>query len=52
MIYHITLHKDADETYREKARRELNQNATSYTEQILEAATYEKAAVKPFTSYF
>ena len=44
-------HMDADKTYREKARRELHKNATSYTEQILEATPHEKTAARPFTSH-
>ena len=35
-------HMDADKTYREKARRELNENSTSYIKQILEAIHQEK----------
>ena len=38
---------DADETYGEKAWRELHKNATSYIEQILEATSHETAAVWP-----
>ena len=32
---------DADKAYREKARLELHKNATSYIEQILEAARHD-----------
>ena len=45
-------HMDADFMYREKARRELHKNATSYTEQILEAAYHETTAIRPPNSYF
>ena len=44
-------HMDADETYREKARRELHKNAMSYIEQILEATSHETTVVRPPTSY-
>ena len=37
-------HMDANKTYREKARRELLKNATSYIEQILEVTADEIAA--------
>ena len=40
-------HMDADKTYREKARRELHKNATSYTEQTLEVTSHETPAVWP-----
>ena len=42
---------NADKVYREKARQELHKNATSYTEQILEATSHKKAAVRPPTSH-
>ena len=42
---------DADKAYWEKSRRELHKNATSYIEQILEAASHEIAAVRPPISY-
>ena len=42
---------DAENTYREKARRELHKNATSYIEQILEAAPHETTTVRPLTSH-
>ena len=32
---------DADSASKEKARKELHKNATSYTEQILEATSHE-----------
>ena len=41
---------NADKTYREKARRKLHQNATSYIEQILNATSREKTAARPLTS--
>ena len=44
-------HMDADKAYKEKARRDLLKNATSYIEQILEATSHETAAVQPLTSY-
>ena len=44
-------HMDADKTYREKARLELHKNATSYTEQILEATPHKTATVLSLTSY-
>ena len=33
---------DTDKSYREKARQKLHKNATSYTEQILEATHLTK----------
>ena len=42
---------DVDKMYREKARRELHKNATSYFEQIQEAMPLESTAVQPLTSY-
>ena len=42
---------NANKAYREKARREIDKNATSYIEQILEAASHETAAVQPSASY-
>ena len=47
MIHHM----DADKPYREKAWRQLHKNATSYTEQILEATSQKTAAVRTPTSY-
>ena len=44
-------HMDADKTYREKGRQELQKNATSYIEQILEVTFHETTAVWPFTAY-
>ena len=44
-------HVDANTAYREKARRELPKNATSYIEQILEATSHKIAPVRPPTSY-
>ena len=40
-------HMDADKTHREKARRELHRNNTSYIEQILEVTPHETIAVRP-----
>ena len=42
------LNMDVDRTYREKVKRELHKNVTSYIEQILEATLHETAAVRPF----
>ena len=42
---------DADLEYGEKAWRQLHVNATSYTEQILEATTRNKIAVWPPTTH-
>ena len=42
---------DADKVYREKARQELHNNATSYIEPILEATSHKTAAVQSPTSY-
>ena len=42
---------DIDSAYREKAWRELRENAVSYTEQILEAKSHKTTAVKPPTSH-
>ena len=42
-------HTDAYKTYSEKAKRELHKNATSYIEQILQAAPYETTTVRSFT---
>ena len=42
---------DANKTCREKARWELQKNATSYIEQILEALSNEIAVVWPPASY-
>ena len=36
---------DVDKEYREKARRELEKNVTSYVKQILEAASHKTAAL-------
>ena len=38
-------HMDVDQAHWEKARRELHKNATSHTEQILEATSQKAAAV-------
>ena len=40
---------DANKVYREKARRELHKNATSYIEQILEASPHKTAALRAST---
>ena len=37
---------DANQTYGEKARRQLHKNAASYTDQIIEATPYKTAAVR------
>ena len=42
---------DADEAYREKAKRELYKNATRYIELIVEATPQETAAIWPLTSH-
>ena len=42
---------DAVLAYKEKARRELPKNATSYIEQIPEAKSYERAIVGPLNSH-
>ena len=42
---------DANKMHREKARWELQKNATSYLEHILEAALYRTIAVQPLTSH-
>ena len=39
-------HMDANEAYREKARRELHKNAASHIEQILEATSHNIAATR------
>ena len=44
-------HIDADKTQREKARRELHKNTTTYIEQILETTSHETAVLRPPTSY-
>ena len=44
-------HRDADETYIEKARQELHKNATSYIEQIQKLPSHEATVVRPPTSY-
>ena len=41
---------NADKTHRENVRQDLHKNATSYTEQILEATPYEVTSVRPLTS--
>ena len=43
-------HRDADRTYREKARREQHKNYTSYIGPILEATPHETTAVRPLLS--
>ena len=42
---------DADKAYREKARREMLKNATTFVEQIQEATPHETTAVWPLTFY-
>ena len=44
-------HVDADSMYREKTRRGLYKNATSYIGQVLEATSHKTAAVRPLTSH-
>ena len=44
-------HMDADQAYWEKAWRELQKNATSYIEQILETTFHKTAAARPPTSH-
>ena len=44
-------HMDTDKDPREKARWDLHKNATSYREQILEAAPHETTAIRPLTSH-
>ena len=41
---------DTDKVYWEKISWELHKNATSYTEQILEATSHETAVIRPLTS--
>ena len=42
---------DSDLAYREKARRQLHKNATTYFEQILEATSNKTVAGRPLTSH-
>ena len=42
---------DADKTYGEKAWRQLHKNAAGNIEQVLEAALYKAAAVRPLTTH-
>ena len=42
---------DANKTYGEKAWRQLQKNAASNIEQVLEAAPHKAAAVRPPTTY-
>ena len=42
---------DTDEAHKEKVRRELHKNATSYIEQIMEATSHKAAAVWTPTSH-
>ena len=44
-------HMDADYANREKARRQLHQDAKSWTEEILEATSLKTAAVRPTTTH-
>ena len=44
-------HMDTDWVYREKARRELHKNVTSYVEQILEVTSHKTVVVLPPTSH-
>ena len=43
---------DADKTPKDKARRELHKNATSYIEQILEATPHEKKKKNSYTATY
>ena len=40
-------HRNAEKTLREKVKRELHKNPTSYIEQILEATPHKALAVRP-----
>ena len=42
---------EADKTYREKAKEEVHENATSYTERIPEVTLKETTAVRPLASH-
>ena len=42
---------DANETYEEKAWRQLHKNATGNIEQVLEAVPHKAAAVRPLTTH-
>ena len=42
---------DANNTYREKAWRQLHKNAASNIEQVLEAAPNKAAAVQPLITH-
>ena len=42
---------DIDKTHREKARWEVQKNATSYIKQTLKTTPYETIAVRPFNSH-
>ena len=42
---------DANLMYEEKARRQLDKNAASNIEQVLEAAPYKAATVRPLTTH-
>ena len=44
-------YRDANETYVEKAWRQLLKNASSNIEQVLEAAPHKAPAVRPSTAY-
>ena len=49
---HVWMHyMDAYKTYGEKAWRQLHKNATSNSEQVLEAAPDKAAAVRPLTTH-
>ena len=48
----IGMHQiDAELAVIEIARREQQENAASYIEQILEAISYKTAAIRPLTSH-
>ena len=44
-------HIDIDKAYKEKARQELHNNATSHIEQILKATSHKATDVRPPTSH-
>ena len=42
---------DADKVYGKKGWQQLRKNATSYTEQVLEATSLKTAAVRPASNH-
>ena len=53
VLVSIWMHRrDADKTYREKAKRELRKDITCHIEQILEATLRETTVVQPLTFHF